>query len=287
MNIAVEVKGAFERQVPTHARLNVFTSSINVSCFGKGFPWQSSHYNDFSAGACELMPYLETYEIGNAVIPDFRGMNAFVSGNSGPDLVALCHPPVRLWKTTRIVDGIEARRGLSVFSITADCPTVLLLDLGKKRALVLHCGRDALQPCRKDGSVRKGPSSVIHTAMASLMPTNLRNIRALILCGIGPASFDNRTTHPVDGDFYRVVVKHFRKTCGYGSVRGEPGEERIDLPTIIRAQLGEWGVGEVDQPVITWDNVDTYADGSFHSRRRDPKEPGCNCVLIDMERAFT
>ena len=257
---------------------NVFGTGINVYCFGKGFPWLKHHYHNWGEGGALLLPYLDFYRLSSGIVPDFRGMNAFVSGGSLQETVAM-DLKKRLWRTAMPVDCVTLKSGQSAFAISADCHTVLLTDTLQRRALLLHCGRDALHPIRRNGTRREGRTSIIDAAMERLMPTNTREIYALTLMGIGPNSFENHTT-----EFHRQVVQHFVSTCGRDVVRGEPSEGRLDIPAIIRVQLNKWGVGKGDPRRIVEDGIDTFRDERFYSRRRDLD--GNNCVLVDMEQAF-
>lgn len=266
------------------SRLNVFGTGINVRCFGKGFPWMRRHYTRWSEGAALVLPYLDQYGIGQAIVPDFRGMNAYLSDTDEHELIDMHHPPQRLRRTVRSVDGSMLQLKQSALSITADCHTVLLMDTLHRKACVLHCGRDALQPIRRDGSKRCGEASIVDAAMRRLMPTSPREVYALILCGIGPDSYENRADWDSNG-FHQAVVNYFATTCGRGVVQGPVETGFLNIPLIIRTQLGKWGVGLDNPGTIVWDGIDTYDDRSgFYSRRKGAE--GNNCIMIDMEHAF-
>lgn len=229
-----------------------------------------------------LLPCMEEHKLQKAIVPDFRGMNAFVSSSDNVDLVSIYEKgPRKLYKTTRRIDGVRLRHGLSSFGISADCHQVLLVDTLYKQALLLHCGRDALQPIKRDGSRRGGRPSIIDAAMQRLMPTNVREIRALILCGIGPKSYQNRADYDATG-FHRKVVEELVNTCGGIVVDGDVKEGYLNIPLVIKIQLSRWGV-QHDQ--IVHDGIDTCADPRFHSRRGGDVD-GTNGVLVDMEYAF-
>lgn len=265
-------------------RTNVFGTNIAVRCFGKGFPWTKQHYEKWANGAEILIPYLDFYGIGEALVPDLRGRNAYISGEDEHELLSMHHKPHRLWRTARMVDGIMLRPKRSAFALSADCHIALLVDTLNKKAMVLHCGRDALQPISRSGSRRLGETSVIDTAMRRLMPTSPREVFVLILCGIGPSSYENRADWDKTG-FHKAVVDYFVNTCGRGVVQGPIEEGRLNIPLIIRTQLSRWGVGIDDPRSIVWDGVDTYNERSgYYSRRRGSE--GNNCVLVDMESAF-
>lgn len=281
MQIALNLEPAVQKPaVPSH--MNVFGTGISVHCFGRGFPWKKRHYGNWGEGARLLKPYLDDYWIERAVVPDFRGMNALVSGISAQETVKM-DLAGRLMRTAQPIDCIPLKQNCSVFAISADCHTVIIVDTAKRCGKVLHCSRDALQPIKRDGSRRRGRESIIDEAMTRLMPTSVEDMRAMILCGIGARSYENRHDYDKTG-FHKAVVEHFVKECGRGIVVGPFEEGRLNIPEIIRVQLARWGVGRQHPEHVVWDGIDTYANAKFYSRRREAD--GCNGILIDTRHAF-
>lgn len=292
MNLAVELPPL---TMPIMSYQNVLGTGVNIHCFGKGFPWTTENYRTFAAQVPHLREYMKHYGLSEAVVPDLRGFNGIVAEHDNLMSISSSDQPV--YKTYMGVDGILLRPKLSAFLISADCLTTIVIDRLRRRVIGLHCGRDALHPIRRDGT-RKSEmyATVVDTALRRLMPTNMREVYAYNLCGIGADSFPNRANFD-ETLFHKKVVEYFIEQCGGLVVEGPREEGRLNLSLIVETQLGRWGIppgnptrpGAEGTPVemggnIFNDTVDTFIDQRFSSRRRGDK--GCNCILVDMEHAF-
>lgn len=261
---------------PTLTRRNIFGTGINLLYFGTGFPWKRIHYGNFPEAAEVLVPLLAQNKISEVVIPDFTGMNALLCEKE-KEFIKIHQSGI--YKSIMRVDAIVDTR--PALAITADCHTVVLIDKKNRKVAVLHCGRDALQPFDKKGGRRpEGYESVIDTVCRRLWPTNPKYVYAFICCGIGKESFENRENADTNG-FYKKVVDYFIDTCGTRVLHGMRTKGHLDMPRIIKTQLGRWGIPAKN---IEWDRINTFSNPEFNSRRRSPE--GCNGILVDTRSFF-
>lgn len=255
---------ALENPCPSHIgpERTFLDTRVKHYSFGKGLEWHDSYFNNFSAGVPAIMPIINVYGIGCAVLPDFRGFNGQIFDARAEKILPICERPA-LFKTTRAVDAIIVEQGTSVLAFTKDCPVGVIVFKQHKAVAVVHCARDAM-------IIGNG---IIHRVCSMMAPFEPEDVSAYICHGIGVDDFE----HKADKD--KNVIAQFIATRGQHVVKH--GEHRcLDLPRIIEADLKKWGILQVG-----WDGINVYRDARFYSRCRG--DVYSNCALVDTTNAFS
>lgn len=195
-------------------------------------------------------------------------------------------------------DGVLLERsGDAYFLASADCPCTVIYDRSQHKVLGLHCCLYALIDRELiEGSFSRQDNSIIDAGLAKI-GGEADKLRVFIAAGIGPLAFDHPTAAIVKGSDgtmqvnpfsernYRLI-EHLCQKYDYLSqslvvINGSAGH--INLDTLIRRQLQEFGVREN----VVSDGHDTatdkYHDGSFmfHSNRRDHNNKR-NLVVVKL-----
>lgn len=148
-------------------------------------------------------------------------------------------------------DGmLTDRPGLLLAIPTADCVPVLLARRDAREVAVLHAGW-------------RGAHAGIVARFAALVRERGGD-PADWLAALGPAA--QACCYEVSPD----LIEDFRVRTGLPSAAVAPRPRRLDLPAIVRWQLGQAGIDRVSaQPDCTMCRRDGEGRFAFHSYRRD------------------
>jgi copper oxidase (laccase) domain-containing protein len=170
------------------------------------------------------------------------------------------------------LDGvILSRSGDAVAFLTSDCPVAVFTSSHPRGPIVIcHAGREA---------IHAAPGSPHGSAIVTALQIGLSQwgqpgeVRGLIVCGIGPDNFNNER--------YPELVAAMTKEWGSTVVR-DPRPERltIDLKELIVRQAESLGI---DRTRIETDDIDTYSDVRFASKRAN--RGGHNLVVVTYTQA--
>lgn len=200
-------------------------------------------------------------------------------------------------------DGVLLEQSGEAFLVaSADCPTVIVYEVGRHRALCMHCGLDALVDRGAIEGKRSRHFQSVIDAGTSMMPTvSSGREHAFIAAGIDWIMFDHQTSDLItgpDGDkientraqenkrLIEYLAKNHDSKVRSGQKRVVKDKEygSVDLVNLIRAQLVRH---QVPLDNIEHDGHDTYGDkyhdgtSMFHSNRRDHDQKR-NLVVVKL-----
>lgn len=148
-------------------------------------------------------------------------------------------------------DGmLTDRPGLLLAIATADCVPLLLARRDGREVAALHVGW-------------RGARAGIVARFAELVRSRGGDPGDWT-GAIGPAA------HPCCYEVSEELVDEFRARIALAPERVAPGPRRIDLPAIVRWQVGQAGIADASaSPACTMCSLDEDGRPAFHSYRRD------------------
>lgn len=182
-------------------------------------------------------------------------------------------------------DALVLESDYAIWLTSADCPTIIALDVKSGLTFVAHAGFKSLFDFNQV-VLEQEPRpffSVIDTLLDAFEKhdSNIADLRFHKACGIGPLYYTFPVDHTVYGQQNVKLVQYLINTWGEGVVLDSSNTCGIDLFELITAQLMDHHIG-VNR--ITTDAIDTYGDTDFEfgpkfwSHRRGSN--GRNGVLV-------
>lgn len=157
---------------------------------------------------------------------------------------------------------VTDRPGLLLGVLGADCPGVLLVDAARGALGVVHSGW-------------RGTAAAVVVKTLERMATAYGTQPADVEAWIGPGI--SGPCYEVDDTVLRAMGPTVPAAALARAVRPtRPGHARLDLATILEAQLLQAGV---PAPSVARSRVCTYTDPTWHSHRRDGARAGRHVLV--------
>lgn len=210
---------------------------------------------------------LQTYG-GDLWMPQVNGCNALVLDTRCAKDAGQFSETTQPEETPRIyggakADGLLLRKGSSAGFLTADCPTLVVMDVKKELLLAAHAGRDSLldrgqiysgEPTRENFSVIEGVMKVLRK-----YKVRAEDLFVGVYCGIGWQHFAHSFSKKGYKKKNRQLFSYLRKVYGPQCFKQVNQHALgIDLFEIIVAQLEAYGV---KREQIHRDEADTGKPG--------------------------
>lgn len=267
------------------SRLDVFSPVLSlhlpgdtyVGMWGRPIDWRTSNLKQegdqqHNLVLVEMLGSLaRTFGLRKILSPTVSEFNAVMLDSALEYLTSLSLPysSCRLHRGL-MGDGIEVGPGQAGIIAPADCPIVVVT--AGSRTLMLHAGRDSLIDRNHihGGQARKH-ESIIFSAHQYLTREERAVSKWHILPSISPGYFAHPFDDPIHGQSNEKLVVYLTRRYTSPVIQGRYYEGKIDLCTLIAAQLIE--ICGVEPDSITAEGGCTYediknGDHTWHSVRR-------------------
>lgn len=274
MTDQVSGSSAFERILPIRDR-GLFGGQVEVFAFGK--PYNYGIYDELKKKPVHFLAVAQVAKkcgVTKVYVP-IGSFNGRVITPEPDDFKT----PVEMDGVTFYFDYNDGRAdgvrllepSTGYFVGSGDCP-VTIIRLPNGTVVAAHTGRDSvIEPEGIFDPTGTRYRSVVFSALEGWYG-RAQHVRAAVLFGIQPQSFQHRFDDPVHGKKNKAMVERLIKRWGPQVLLPPISLGQISFTELVKAQLEELGA-PVDSMSFRGDPlIDTATDPELYSNRRGDKE---------------